>query len=71
MITTVTPLAKTSDGKSILWCLVKPGPDAATFYTSAGTVAELFKEAQGTNEIRSFSFSATTMTVGDGGYGGI
>jgi hypothetical protein len=60
------PITKTSDGKSFVWCLFDPDPySATTFYKSAGTVAELFKDAQGKNGLIPFS-SLRDLTIGAG-----
>ncbi|TIN31725.1 MAG: hypothetical protein E5Y31_01000 [Mesorhizobium sp.] len=61
-----TPIAKTDDGRSFVWCLFGPvGPDATTLYRPAGTVEELFAELRnGRGQWWEFSSSQTTMKIG-------
>ena len=63
-----TPIAKTHDNRSFVWCLFSPDPLATTFYKSAGTVENLFGELNG-NDAWQFSHSETTMMIGDRGSG--
>ena len=61
------PIAKTSDDKSFVWCIFSSAPDrsnATTFYKVAGTVGELFKEAENKHDVWSFSSSQATMKIG-------
>jgi hypothetical protein len=61
------PIAKTSDDKNFVWCIFSPALDqssATTFYKAAGTIGELFKEAEGKNDLFSFSSSQATMKIG-------
>ncbi|MER9095516.1 hypothetical protein NKI34_31725 [Mesorhizobium sp. M0700] len=61
-----TPIAKTDDGRSFIWCLFGPvGPDATTIYKPAGTIEELFAELKtGGGQWWEFSSSETTIKVG-------
>lgn len=61
-----TPIAKTDDGRSFVWCLFGPiGADATTIYKPAGTVEELFAELKnGQGQWWEFSSSATSMRIG-------
>lgn len=61
-----TPIAKTDDGRSFVWCLFGPvGADATTLYKPAGTVEELFAELKsGQGQWWEFSNSETTMKFG-------
>ncbi|UVK38735.1 hypothetical protein LHFGNBLO_000013 [Mesorhizobium sp. AR10] len=60
-----TPIAKTDDGRSFVWCLFGPGgSDATTIYKPAGTVEELFAELRnGRGQWWEFSSSQTTMKI--------
>ncbi|MER9104442.1 hypothetical protein NKH95_10870 [Mesorhizobium sp. M0848] len=61
-----TPIAKTDDGRSFVWCLFGPvGPNATTLYKPAGTVEELFAELKGgRGQWWEFSSSQTTIKIG-------
>jgi hypothetical protein len=62
-----TPISKTQDEKSFVWCLFTGAP--TVFYKHAGTVEELFGGPEGENDIWAFSQSDTTLKIGDGGFG--
>jgi hypothetical protein len=61
-----TPIAKTDDGRSFVWCLFGPvGADATTLYKPAGTVEELFAELKsGRGQWWEFYSSQTTIKFG-------
>lgn len=62
------PVAKTDDGKSFIWCLFTGGSEPDTFYKPAGTIEELFAEANKGTDLWAFKQSSSTINLGTGNW---